>query len=222
MRKVHILVEGQTEETFVRELLAPYLLQSHLIVIATLAATKRVKRGPVFKGGIVSYGKVKNDLLRLLHDSSVTTVTTLIDFYGLPTDFPGLNSMPNTTCHDKVAHLEEAFKNDINNDKFIPHFSLHEFEGLMFTSPEAIANVFPGTSQKKLERLKEIRSSFNTPEEINDGPTTAPSKRLKELFSEYQKTFHGPLVALEIGIDSIRRECQHFDRWLTALETLGP
>lgn len=220
MRKVHILVEGQTEETFVRELLAPYFLQNNIAVEATLAATKRVKRGPVFKGGIVSYGKVKNDLSRLLRDTSVTKVTTLIDFYGLPTDFPGLDSMPSASCYDKVAHLERAFKIDVKHDKFMPHFSLHEFEGMMFVSPDAIANVFPETNQMNLRKLRDIRANFNSPEEINDGPSTAPSKRIRELFSGYQKTLHGPLVTLEIGIDSIRAECGHFNRWLTELESL--
>ena len=218
MRKVHILVEGQTEETFVRELLAPYLLPKNIVAQATLAATKRVKRGPLFKGGVVSYGKVKNDLLRLLRDTSATKVTTLLDFYGLPKDFPGLASMPDASCYDKVAHLERAFMKDINRDNFLPHFSLHEFEGLMFASPKAIADVFPGTNPRYLVKLEEIRSSFNSPEEINDGPTTAPSKRIKELYSDYQKTFHGPLVAINIGIDSIRQECEHFNQWLTDLE----
>lgn len=220
MRKVHILVEGQTEETFVRELLAPYLLPKDIVAQATLAATKRVKRGPLFKGGVVSYGKVKNDLLRLLRDTSATRVTTLLDFYGLPKDFPGLASMPDASCYDKAAHLERAFMKDINRDNFLPYFSLHEFEGLMFASPKAIADVFPGTSPQHLVKLENIRSSFNSPEEINDGPTTAPSKRIKEIFSDYQKTFHGPLVAINIGIDSIRQECEHFNQWLTKLESL--
>lgn len=220
MTKVHILVEGQTEETFVRELLAPYLLQKDIAVQATLAATKRVKRGPIFKGGVVSYGRVRNDLLRLLRDTSVIRVTTLIDFYGLPKDFPGLDSMPDASCYDKVAHLENAFEKDIDREKFLPHFSLHEFEGLIFTSPKAIADVFPGSGPRKVEKLKAIRSSFNSPEEINDGPTTAPSKRIKEIFSDYQKAFHGPLVAQEIGIDSIREKCGHFDHWLSKLESL--
>ena len=169
---------------------------------------------------MVSYGKVKNDLLRLLRDPSTAMVTTLLDFYGLPRDFPGLSSMPDASCYNKVVHLETAFKKDIGYNKFLPHFSLHEFEGLMFTSPKAIADVFPGTSPRNLAKLTDIRSGFHSPEEINDGPTTAPSKRIKQLFPDYQKTFHGPLVANNIGIDSIRQECPHFDRWLVTLESL--
>jgi hypothetical protein len=219
MSKVLILVEGQTEETFVREVLAPYLSGNGVYPLAKLATTKRVKSGPDFKGGIVSYGKFKNDVARLVGDTSAAMVTTMIDFYGLPADFPGQNTRPSGSCYDQVAHLEETLRQNINHPKFLPYLALHEFEAMLFVAPAKIAQAFPGSAKEN--ELVAIKNQFGSPEEIDDNPQTAPSKRLMRLFPEYQKPLHGPLVILEIGVEQIRAECSHFDGWLTKLEKLG-
>jgi hypothetical protein len=219
MEKVLVLVEGQTEETFLRDALTPYLSRKGIYLVATLAKTKREKAGPDFKGGIVSYRKVRNDILKLLGDTSATLVTTMIDFYGLPTDFPGHKNLPSGSCYKRVAHLEDAFQKDINDPKFLPYFAVHEFEAMLFVAPEYIARLFPGLLLEN--ELLEIKASFNSPEEIDEGPNTAPSKRLLSLVPEYRKPLHGPLATLEIGIDRIRIECRHFNSWITKLESLS-
>jgi len=218
MSKILILVEGQAEETFVREVLAPYLSKDGVYPIAKLATTKRVKSGPDFKGGIVSYGKFKNDIVRLLGDTSAAIVTTMIDFYGLPTDFPGRRTLPTGSCYDQVAYLEREIGNDIGHPRLLPYLALHEFEAMLFVAPEKIAQAFPGTN--KGGELTAIREQFHSPEEIDDDPHAAPSKRLEAIFPGYEKPLHGPLVVLEIGIEQIRRECSHFNDWLARLERL--
>jgi hypothetical protein len=70
MKKIIILVEGQTEETFVRDVLDPHLHAFEKVLVPTLLVTKRVKSGPNFKGGVMSWVKVENDLRRLLRDKS--------------------------------------------------------------------------------------------------------------------------------------------------------
>ncbi|MHC5353982.1 DUF4276 family protein [Myroides sp. LJL115] len=52
------------------------------------------------------------------------------------------------------------------------------------------------------------------PELINDGTLSAPSKRLISLIPGYQKTFHDPLIADEINIDTIIDKCTRFSSWL--------
>ena len=79
MKKVLILVEGQTEETFVKQVLAPYLNRFDIFIIPTIIVTKRVKRGADFKGGVPEYPKVRNEILRLLSGSSATIITNLIE-----------------------------------------------------------------------------------------------------------------------------------------------
>jgi len=216
---VLILVEGQTEETFVRDILAPHLSSRNVYLTPVLATTKVVKSGPNFKGGLTSYNQVKKQLLRLLGDTEAAAVTTMFDLYGLPADFPDYKSRPLKNCYAKVAHLESAFYQDINHSRFKPYLQLHEFETFLFVSPKETNARLPGANI--LEALAQIKSSFDSPEEINDHPKTAPSKRLLNLFSRYQKTLHGPIVVKSLGLDQIRQECSHFNGWLSWLEGLG-
>jgi hypothetical protein len=143
----------------------------------------------------------------------------MIDYYGLPDDFPGQQHRPAGSCYQIIEHLEEAFRQDINHRKFLPYFSLHEFEALLFTSPEIIATNFPETDLRS--ELSKIRNAFGSPEEINDDPRTAPSKRLKTLYPQYRKVAQGLAIAEQVGLSLMRNECRHFNDWLTKLETLG-
>ena len=214
MSKALVYVEGQTEEAFVKTVLAPHLAPRGLHVIPTLAKTKITKAGPDFKGGITSYAQVKRDLLRLLGDSSADVVTTMIDYYGLPGGFPGLDTLLSGTCFEKVAHIEEELRRDIGDRRFVPYLQVHEFEAAAFVGPEETARTLLGSASD----LEYIRSQFDSPEEIDDGPETAPSKRLLSLFPAYQKPLHGPLITGRIGLERIRAECRHFDAWVTMLE----
>ena len=217
MKKIIILVEGPTEERFAKSVLAPHLLKKNIFLAVTILNTKTVKDGSNFKGGIQNYAKVKNDLMNLFHDSSAKMVTTMFDYYGLPSDFPAFSTQRGT-CYQKVKHLEDAFAQDINKRNFLPYLQLHEFEALLFSSTQDIIDTMPNSEDKKAE-LNRIRQSFSTPEEINNNPETCPSKRLIKLFPEYQKPVFGTLISANIGLDVIRRECIHFNNWLTKLES---
>ena len=95
---------------------------------------------------------------------------------------------------------------------------VHEFEGLLFSDCAAFAR---GIDRPDLEsNFSQIRENFATPEEIDDSLFTAPSKRVEELVPGYDKPLLGTLAILEIGLDSIRAECPHFDGWLHQLESL--
>jgi hypothetical protein len=217
MPKVLILVEGQTEETFVKSVVQPYFYNRQLFCIPKLAVTRRVKDGPDFKGGITSYGKVRGDIKRLLHDSSAVCVTTMIDYYGFAPLIDYQEKLTGT-CYDKVERIENYFRNDINDSRFMPYLQLHEFEGLLFSSPTEIASVL--IEPRKAEQLDAISKEFPSPEHINDNPNTAPSKRIINIFPSYNKPFHGLLIAKRIGFDSIRKKCCHFDEWIKKLEAL--
>ncbi len=212
-----ILVEGQTEETFARTVLNPHLSRMGVYPKTTLATTKRVKKGSSFRGGIVSYTKVRKDLVRLLGDTSAAIVTTMIDFYALPTGFPEYTELPRASCYERVAHLERAFKADIDHPRFVPYVALHEFEAMLFANTERISHEFPDKNIS--EDLRAVRRRFQSPEEIDE--EQPPSKWLKALIPEYQKVLHGSLISQEIGLEQIRHACPHFNEWLTQLEKLG-
>lgn len=61
MKRLYIIVEGQTEREFVKEQIAPYLRQ-HDIYEVTPILIRTSKSG---RGGFVNYQHLKNDAKRL-------------------------------------------------------------------------------------------------------------------------------------------------------------
>ncbi|CEE91354.1 conserved hypothetical protein [Xenorhabdus nematophila str. Anatoliense] len=213
MIRINVFVEGQTEETFVRDVLAPYFSAQQIYLSPILAQTSASQ-----KGGITSYGKVKHQITRLCRQDPGAFVTTLIDYYGLPTDFPDYNEQRDNAASERVVKLEQAFADDIGQANFIPHLLLHEFEALLFCQPEKFADWLDDSAP--IAALQAIRSEFATPEDINNSPQTAPSKRILAIIPHYHKTLHGPLIAGDIGLDTIRSQCPHFNQWLEMLTNL--
>lgn len=219
MTRILVLVEGQTEEGLVNEVLRPRLTQRGIWLVAKILTTKRTKSGPHFKGGVTSYQRTKNDVTRLLGDTNAALVTTLIDFYALPRDFPGWQDVPATGSRARVEHIEAAWRADVGHPRFDPHLVLHELEALIFSKPLACELVFPDSRSR--EALAAIGRGFASPEDIDEGPTTAPSKRILAVVPEYRKVSMGPLAIEEIGLDVVRSCCPHFDAWLRRIESLG-
>jgi hypothetical protein len=218
MKRGLVLVEGQTEERFVNECLAPYLLAKGLILERpTIVATKRVAGGPNFKGGISSYGQVQRDLQRLLHDGHASIITTVLDYYALPKDFPGMRDRPSGSPRSRVEHVEAAWAATVADRRFVPHLALHEFETWVYADPSRLEPWMFDDDAKAIEAIAKIAAAYQTPEDIDDGPDTAPSKRLEKVFN-YQKLLHGPLAVSAIGIDRIRAVCPHFHQWFGRLE----
>ena len=161
----------------------------------------------------------------MLHDVSAYT-TTFFDFYGREDDFPPVNltgpvdSQQALVQDSMVAGLQQnPGMGFYELSRFIPYVQMHEFEALLFSDPARFAS---GIGCPKLEQgFNKIRCQFETPEHINNGQQTSPSKRILELMPEYQKTVFGPLAVLEIGLATIRKNCPLFDRWLSDLELLS-
>ena len=220
MKKIYIYAEGQTEERFIKDLLASHLARIGIYVQPVVATTKMVKAGSNFKGGIGSYHKAKKEILRLLADNSASAVSTMLDYYGLDPSFPGRSHKPGGDCYDRVKYVEQALLEDIGDQRFLPFLTLHEFEGILFASPEGMAAALPG-GQGLEQKFDSIRMKFRTPEEINDQAVTAPHRRIIAIYPNYNKPLHGSLIAARIGLGKIRSECPHFDKWLSNLEEIG-
>jgi Domain of unknown function (DUF4276) len=220
MFRVNIICEGQTEETFVQEILY------HFFVTKSIYLTPILIGKPGHKGGNFTFGRLLKDLRPLLGDSTAYC-TTLFDFYGLPNDFPGkATALTMNNIKDKAQCVTKAVVDalqatTISPDalrRFIPYIQMYEFEGLLFSDCSSLASAI---SQPHLaSKFQEIRASFASPEHINNSPMTAPSKRISKIYSRYDKPLHGSLAMIEIGIEAIRQECKLFDRWLQTLENL--
>ena len=200
--------------------LRPHLQAQGIWAIPKVITTKRVKAGPDFKGGVTRYRQVKKDLVRLLGDTSAEVITTMIDYYALPYDFPGISSRPQpATPFERVTHVENAFAADVADHRFVPHLTLHEFEAWIFADLSACAWVFD--SPDAVTILQGVRESVSSPEDIDEDPKTAPSKRIKSAYPPYQKALQGPMAIEAIGVTAVRTQCPHFDKWLSVLERSG-
>jgi hypothetical protein len=217
MPKINILVEGQTEETFVRDVLNPYLIKrypstyAHAIVIQT----KRVLKGDTWRGGITKYRHFQAQAKRLIGDGGSVALTSMIDLFHLPDDFPNYAEAQTLPLRKRVTALEEALSDDIGSEKFVPYISTHEFEALVLAQPEVLVDVI-GADRRKVDKFTKTLANFKSPEHVNG--EVAPSKRIQTEFPAYSKVIHGPLSTERIGIDILTEKCKHFANWLRALE----
>lgn len=217
MIRLYIYCEGQTEERFVNELLSSYLLRSNISVIPIIAATKRTPTKK-YKGGVSSYKKIKDEINILCKGDKTSFVTTMLDYYGLPTDVPGRENPIGKDIYEKVSYVESQMTLDMGLDNFIPNILLHEFEGLLFSKPECFS--YCDSNIRKVDKIIKIRKDYESPEHINDGVNTAPSKRVKKIFDNYDKVIDGINIAIDIGIHEILNECHHFRQWVDKLMKL--
>jgi Domain of unknown function (DUF4276) len=220
MDRCRLLVEGQTEETFANRTLVPHLfsLGFHDVSV-TVVETKRTARGK-FSGGLSNWAKPQSDIRSLVKDSGAL-VTTLIDFYGLPFDVPGVSTLQaGWNARQRVKHVEDAMSDAIGNQNFLPHLVLHEIEALLYADPAAVEAHFNDPAVRRL-MLADLAECFE-PELVNDGPNTAPSKRIIKHRPGYVKSSDGPAILADIGLPSIRRACPHFHEWLLRVEAEAP
>jgi len=220
MLRVHVICEGQTEETFVQRILAKELTR------VGVALTPSIIGKPGHKGGNVKYQRLRTDVRNRLLGDPTSYCTTFFDFYGLPSDFPGKQQAATApTTREKSACVIHSLSASLTNDlgeeavrRFLPYVQMHEFEALLYSDPPrlaaAIQRLAIGSS------IQAIRSQFSSPEEINDSPLTAPSKRLLRLYPAYDKPVSGTIAAESIGLETIRRECVLFNEWIKQLEHL--
>ncbi len=221
--RLNMIVEGQTEETFVNQTLKPHLGSLSVGASVRVVATRRT-RGKKYRGGLSTYAKARNDIALWMKQDRNPEVrfTTMFDLYGLPTDFPGYKTAANDDPHRRVEALENALKSDIGDERFIPYIQLHEFETLLLSDPERLDAQFDGAADG-IAKLTTAVARFPSPEHVNDGATTAPSKRIIRAIPEYEgrKASAGPIVAGQIGLPTIRSKCKHFASWLAKLEQLA-
>jgi len=224
MKRLHITAEGQTEESFVNDTMKP-----HLASYGVYADVRRVltgkKHGKLYRGGMTNYAKAKNDIVRWLKEergNGDVAFSTMFDLYALPEDFPGFAEAKRlNNPYQKVAAIEEAFARDIDDYRFIPYIQLHEFEALLFVNPQLFEIEYFDTPEA-IDELQKIAEKFANPELIDQGPETAPSKRIIKVLPDYEnnKPAVGSMIAHEIGIDELRKACAHFNEWLAKLEQL--
>jgi hypothetical protein len=220
MVRVHVLVEGQTEETFVRSVLQPYFNAREIFLLPRLLG----KAG--YRGGIRKYSEARRDILATLKQEADCFCTTLVDYYGMPNGWPARQAARQKPFAEKPATIEDAIGADVaaelgarfNRGRFIPYVQMHEFEALLFSEPKLLAD---GLGLADDAAVQHIRDQFHSPEEINDSAQTTPSKRIRGLNPGYAKVTDGALISQRIGLATMRAQCPHFNEWIGRLEALA-
>lgn len=212
MTRLAITVEGQTERAFVIAILIEHL-RIHGVESTPILIGRARDSGAV--GGGVSVKRLAGEMVHLLRSSDA--VTCLVDFYGF-----------RKKGDDTVEELEERIRTAIARRvrsrqrarSVVPYIQRYEFEALLFSDVECFGGL-DEVSEGVVEALRGIRRAFDTPEDIDDGRETAPSKRIGAAIRNYDKVKHGVEVAQRIGLPRIRASCRRFDRWVRCLESLG-
>ena len=143
----------------------------------------------------------------------------MFDLYRLPMDFPGYAGAAEVPDpYTRVAMLEDALKEAIPDQRLVPYIQLHEFEALLFADPQTLEAQFPDRPSA-IQQLVATPGAVDSPELIDDGQNTAPSKRIIGVIPEYEsrKASAGPIVAAKIGLPVLQARCPHFREWLERL-----
>ena len=168
MIRLAIVVEGRTEEEFVNQVLMEHLRRRSVDPQPILLGRARGR----FGGGKVSAERLGHEMTYLLRSFDV--VTSLVDYYGF-------RKKGDLT----VDELEERVKRQVSiryrradpSKKTLPYIQRHEFESLLFSDVDVFSELIDVT-QESVDKLREVRARFSTPEDINDSSDTAPSKRI--------------------------------------------
>lgn len=211
MPRLIFIVEGDSEQRFINEHLVSYLILRFpgVPMHAQKITTNRKKN---VKGGNVNYEFLKNEIRRTYAQGGVL-ITTFMDFFRLPTDYPGYSQDVK-----QISQIEDAIRIDCSNiippTSFLPYIQKHEFETLLFANSAGLSKVVGAT---EMNEILNVLKKFSNPEDINGSPETAPSKRLQSIF-KYKKVKDSALVMKDVNIDVLRIQCPRFDAWVGRLE----
>ena len=137
MKNLYLTVEGQTEETFARDLLQPYLAGFNVFLWPPRFTGPHGRRhGRIPRGGMFNrFAHALEDMRRWLKEnqSADARFSMMVDLYHLPPDFPGYaEAMTQADCYQQVDSLEATIAAELSDPRFIPYLQLHEFEALVF------------------------------------------------------------------------------------------
>jgi len=209
MIRVAISVEGQTEDEFCKRMLKPFFREKGIEITSIIITTKRKRCGTKHKGGCVNLDRIRSELSKLLPNFDY--VTTFYDLYGFD-----INQQLT------ASELELKISNLFASRKLIPYIQQYEFETLLFSKPAYYEEYFSEASART--KFEEIVNSCGGVEEINNSKETAPSKRISNIFNQYNehydKVFHGYSIVEDIGLDTILLQCTRFREWVETIQNL--
>lgn len=219
MTKIRILCEGHSEMKFVEKVLWKNLGFDRYVFIPEILLTSfNRQKGQMHKGGLTSFSKIGPQIERALKSSEL--VTTMFDFYAIPSDFPGFDGIESfSDPYQEIEHLEKSLHAHFNKPRnFIPYIQMHEFETLLFADLSKLEKVYFECEHSIFSPLYDCVQKFGNVDLIDRGPTTSPSKRIKQCIPGYDKTVLGIEAVSQIEFSLLREKSRHFDAWIRKLE----
>jgi len=230
---VIIIGEGQTEHAALDGLLSAHLWERNLYPRFPVVGKTGGK-----KGGYKPFDLFVSQIRNFACQYPGAYISTCFDYYKLNTTWPHVADITNEkggNAAAKADKIEEALTDRIYTEigpdilwkgHFFFYSQLHEFEALLFSNPDVLGEMLdPRTPGNNLQKaFRKINDDVGGDcEMIDDGPATAPSKRIEEAAhykkGKSDKADAGPILQ-EIGLPAIRQACRRFDEWVTRLETL--
>jgi len=104
--------------------------------------------------------------------------------------------------HRCVRHVEQSVSAALGDPRFVPHLVLHELEVWVYAAADELARL--RGDYRLGERLRGEAAQAGGPELVNDGPNSAPSKRLLGHCPTYTKTGDGPQAISAAGLPALR------------------
>jgi hypothetical protein len=184
-------------------------------VTVSVCTTKRPAGGRHHKGGVSRWSKLSAEITNLLSDSSITTLSTLFDYYGFPADSPGMQDRPPGSKRMLVEHVERALREAVGDERFQPHLVLHELEAWVLAARSELGKYLD--SMSLVDKLDKVVSGAEGPENVDDGPTTSPSHRLLEACPGYSKAQDGPEALRRAGLAVVLEQCPHAAAWIESM-----
>lgn len=217
MKRLDIIVEGQSEREFISQMLAPYLERCGVIESYNVSPIV-VRTSPNNRGGVSKYTQLRDDIRRSLSSSSQQLIVSMmIDFFRMPQNVPlPENYRELGSDFERADAIQTCICKDINDNRFIPYIQMHEFEAFLFASSEGFRYCY-GNDDRRIKVLCDIIEEYRNPEEINTSPDGAPSKRILSVIPEYDKVTDGNLIILQNGMNSIMEKCRRFNKWVELL-----
>jgi hypothetical protein len=232
-----VIVEGQTENAFLTQLLGGYCGSLEIDLFCPLIQIGRSRGGVRF----LSFDQFCDQILRHLKDRRQPIVSTFFDYYAFPRgikkgwEFVEEAKEPMRGVDATVQQIENEIRKRVLQEvvaknmqtpeaRFIPYIQLHELEALYFAEPAKMADVFENPALTAI--FEQIVLEKGGCEKINDSPETAPSKRIEQCVRKYIKgrtaNAHGPRLAERMSLLTIRQACPRFNQWLERIESLAP
>lgn len=205
MFRLYFIIEGYTEEKFIKFALIPYL--------------KYKTNNELYYNYLNLNGKIKLTQLRNCIKNSIAQydyVTTFIDLAGSRTiKFDNYEQVMNQNIpsSEKACLLEQQLTDSISlsQNKFIAHIQPYEFEALCFADLDGLARTDPKIA-KHIFKIKQESKGYLNAESINNRELPA-TRLVKYGYVKQSTTF-----ANYCNIDKIRKGCPHFSNWLLRLE----